>query len=136
MERFKEIVQSAMNHNDHMRRNHIEVISIEKDRAVLQLDAHPDVKNPYGVVHGGALYTLADDATGAAAVSGGNLYVTQEGTLHFVRNRSDGIIKAEAQVRHRGKTTCLVAVDITGEDGELIATGMFTYFRVEKTTGF
>lgn len=132
MNRLDEILESTMDRSGHMRRNHIKVASIEKDRAILQLEIHNDIKNPYGVVFGGVLYTLADDATAAAAVSDGNLYVTQDGALHFVSNQSEGSIKAEAQVRYRGKTTCLVSVDIVGENGMLIATGAFTFFRVEK----
>lgn len=130
---LRELLQRSMDKNGHLRRNHIEVVSVEKDHAILQLEIHPDIKNPYGIVHGGALYTLADDATAAAAVSSGQLYVTQDGSLHFVGNRSEGVITAEARVRHRGKSTCLVDVDITAEDGGLVATGTFTLFRVEKS---
>ena len=32
---------------------------------------------------------------------------------------------------HRGKTICLVRVDINGEDGTLLATGELVYFCVD-----
>ena len=42
-----------------------------------------------------------------------------------------GIVRADARVRHRGRTTCLVDVDILGEGEKLLATGEFTYFCID-----
>lgn len=110
--------------------NFMELELAEPDRVVYRLDIRPESRNPYGMVHGGALYTLADDAAGAAAHSDGRHYVTQHGDLHFLDNRAHGVIRAEGRVRHRGRSTVLVNVDITDETGALLATGEFSYFRV------
>lgn len=118
--------------NAFMLHNHIEIESVEPDRAVFRLDIRPESKNPYGMVHGGAIYTLADNATGSAAHTDGRYYVTQTSSLHFLRNQSEGVVRASARVRHRGRSTCLVEVDITGADGVLLATGEFTFFCVDK----
>ena len=75
---------------------------------------------------------MADDAAGAAAHTDGRHYVTQNGSLHFLKNQPSGIIRAEGRVRRRGKATCLAVVDITNEDGELLATGDFSYFCVDN----
>ena len=84
------------------------------------------------MVHGGALYTMADDAAGAAAHTDGRHYVTQNGNLHFLKNQGSGTIRAEGRIRRRGQATCLAVVDITNEGGELLATGDFSYFCVDK----
>ena len=47
--------------------------SVERDRAVFKLTIRPESKNPYGMIHGGAIYTLADNATGVAACTDGNI---------------------------------------------------------------
>lgn len=112
--------------------NFFELELVEPDRAVYRLDIRPESLNPYGMVHGGALYTLADDAAGAAAHSDGRYYVTQSGTLHFLDNRAGGVIRAEGTVRHRGRSTALVNVDLTSEDGTLLASGEFSYFCVDR----
>ena len=111
--------------------NHIEAEFVEPDHAIFCLNIRPESKNPYGVVHGGAIYTMADNATGFAAHTDGRNYVTQTSALHFLRNQSEGEIQADARVRHRGHSTCLVAVDILGEDEKLLATGEFTFFCVD-----
>ena len=112
--------------------NFYELEIMEKDRAVYRLNIRPESLNPYGMVHGGALYTMADDAAGSAAHTDGRHYVTQNGSLHFLKNQGSGTIRAEGRVRRRGKATCLVEVDITNESGELLATGQFSYFCIDQ----
>ena len=112
--------------------NHMEIVLAEQDHAVFRLTIRPESKNPYGMVHGGAIYTMADNATGAAAHTDGRTYVTQTSSLHFLRNQPEGDILADARVRHRGRSTCLVTVDILGEDKTLLATGEFTFFCVDE----
>ena len=112
--------------------NFIKLEAAEPDRAVYRLDIRPESRNPYGMVHGGALYTMAADAAGTAAHGDGRHYVTQHGDLHFLDNRAHGTIRAAGQVRHRGRSTVLVDVEITDESGALLATGTFSYFCVDR----
>lgn len=132
MEELEQAAAERLRRNAFMHHNFIELVSVEPDRAVFQLKIRPESKNPYGMVHGGAIYTLADNATGAATHTDGRSYVTQTSALHFLRNQSGGTVTAAARVRHRGRATCLTCVDITGEDGRLLATGEFTFFCVDK----
>lgn len=128
----KQLKELRLRENAFTRYNHFELEAVERDRAVYKLEIRLESRNPYGMVHGGALYTMADDAAGAAAHTDGRHYVTQNGSLHFLKNQPSGIIRAEGRVRRRGKTTCLAVVDITNEDGELLATGDFSYFCVDN----
>ena len=123
--------EDLMRGNAFMFHNYIEMESAERDKAVFKLVIRPESKTPYGIVHGGAIYTMADNAAGAVAHSDGRYYVTQTSSLHFLRNQAEGVVRAEARIRHRGKSTCLVDVDITGEGNILLATGQFTYFCVD-----
>ena len=129
-EQIRQNTEQRMRKNAFMLHNHIELESVDKDRAVFKLDIRPESCNPYGMVHGGAIYTLADNATGSAAHTDGRNYVTQSGTLHFLRNQREGIIRAQARVRHRGRSTVLVAVDVVGDDGTLLASGEFSFFCI------
>ena len=120
-------------HNPFMEHSFVEIEELTPERAVASLTIRPEVRNPYGMVHGGALYTLADNAAGFAAHTDGRAYVTQSSNLYFLRNQTEGVVCAEATVRRRGRTTCLVEVDITGADGALLASGTFVYFCVGQT---
>ncbi len=131
MDELEKMARDRLARNAFMLHNHMEMESVRQDGAVFRLEIHPDSKNPFGMVHGGALYTLADNAAGTAAHTDGRFYVTQTSSLHFLRNQAEGSVRAEGRVRHRGGTTCLVEVDITGESGLLLATGEFTFFCVD-----
>jgi len=134
MDDWEKLTAERARNNPFMNYNHVEIVSVEKDRAVVRLTIRPESKNPYGLIHGGAIYTLADDAAGAAAHSDGRFYVTQTSALHFLRNVAEGTVYTTAVVRHRGRSTCLISVDVTSERGTLLATGEFTFFCVDKAT--
>ena len=112
--------------------NHLEVEHVERDYAVFKLDIRPESKNPRGFVHGGLLAGMADNAAGYAAHSDGRVYVTQSSHMNYLHNQAEGVIRAAGRVLHRGRTVGLVRVDITGEDGALLATGELAYFCVDR----
>ena len=59
--------------NTFMHYNFNEQAELEQDYAVCKLDIRPECLNPFGMVHGGALCTLADNAAGMAAHTDGRL---------------------------------------------------------------
>ena len=118
-------------HNPFVQLLGIVIEEVGPDRSRLRLTIRPDSLNPHGLVHGGALFTLADNAAGCAASTDGRAYVTQGGDIHFLRVQSSGAVTAEARVVHRGRSTVLAEVSLTGDDGGLMATASFTYFCVD-----
>lgn len=131
-EDFTELMREKEANNKFVVHNYIQMVSVKKDEAVFSLDIREESKNSFGMVHGGAIYAMADNAAGFVVHTDGRHHVTQTSALHFLRNQSEGTVRATARVRHRGNTTALVAVDITGDNGKLIATGEFTFFCVDK----
>ena len=132
MNDLEQMTMERLKKNGFMQYNHMEMERVEPDRAVFRLEIRPESKNVYGMVHGGAIYTLADNATGSAAHTDGRHYVTQNGSLHFLKNQGEGTIRAEARVRHRGRSTVLVDVDVVGTDGLLLAAGEFSFFCIDR----
>lgn len=112
--------------------NGIHTSSSQPDHAEAVLTIGPDSLNPYGLLHGGAYYTLADCAGGTACRTDGRKYVTLYGGLSFIRSARSGTVTARAVIRHRGHSTCQVDVEITDEHGTLLATGNFTFFCIEQ----
>ena len=109
----------------------VEIVEVSPDRSRLRLELRPEFLNPHGLVHGGALFTLADNAAGCAASTDGRVYVTQESDIHFLCAQSSGAVTAEARVIHRGRSTVLAEVSLTDEEGRLLAAASFTYFCVD-----
>ena len=127
MSELQDTMKKRLESNSFMNYNHIELDFVEPDHAVFKMVIHPESRNTFGMVHGGALYSLADNATGSAAHTDGRSYVTQNSTFNFLRNQPEGTVYADARVRHRGGTTCLIDVEVTGQNGKMLATGTFTY---------
>ena len=128
---LKEKYVESNRRNPFVIRNGVEVEDVFPDRAILRLTIGPDSMNLHGFVHGGALFTLADNAAGSAASTDGRFYVTQASDIHFLRTQGEGVARAEAHVRHRGKSTVLVDVSITGDDDKLLATASFSFFCLD-----
>ena len=128
---LKEIYLESNKRNPFVLHNGIEIEDVFPDRSILRLTIRPESLNLHGLVHGGALFTLADNAAGCAASTDGRVYVTQQSDIHFLRVQSEGVLRAEARVRHRGRSTVLVDVNITGEESRLMATACFTYFCMD-----
>jgi len=128
-------IQERLRLNGFMNHNYIQLELVEDDHAIYTLEIRPESKNPAGMVHGGALYTMADNATGTAAHTDGRAYVTQSSDMHFLRGEYKGLVRCEARVRHRGRTTVLIDTEITNEAGKTLATGTFTYFCVGEKMG-
>ena len=116
--------------NAFMRHNGISVTEITSEHAVAVLHVAPESLNPYGCLHGGAYFTMADAASGALARYDGRSYVTISSSFNFIRPVSSGQVTAMANLRHRGRTTCLTSVSVTDEAGNLLACGDFTFFCV------
>ncbi len=131
MPTLEEIKNKRLNLNRFMTYNFIELSVLELDRAECRLTLRPESTNPSGMLHGGALYTMADSTAGSAAHSDGRIYVTQDSSMNYLSNIKEGTAVAVGTVVHRGKTTCLVNVDIIAEaTGKLLATGRFTFFCI------
>ena len=111
--------------------NHMELEHADAETVVIRMEIREESKNPLGIVHGGAMYTMADSAAGFAANLGEGRFVTQTGGLHYLANCREGVLRATARVTHRGRKSCLIKVDITDGSGRLMASGDFSFFRTE-----
>lgn len=101
-----------------------------------ELKIRQDHINGIGSVHGGGIYSLADTICGSLAASYGEWATTVSSSFNFLRAALDStVLYAEASEIRRGKRISVFDVKITDEKERLIATGTFTYFNMERTTG-
>ena len=88
---------AQMLENPFMQYNHIEIVSVTSDSAVMSLDIRRDTTNIYGYVHGGAFFTMADCCAGLTARSDGRQYVTQNASVNFIHNVKAGHLTARGR---------------------------------------
>lgn len=88
------------------------------------------VRQPYGIVHGGAYAAAAESLASAAtfmAVHGeGMLAMGQSNHTSFLRPVSQGTIHAEGTARHRGRTSWVWEVEFKDDEGRLCALSRVT----------
>jgi acyl-CoA thioesterase len=77
--------------------------------------------NSIGIVQGGAVFTLADFAFGAASNSGGKVAVAVSTNLSFMKATRCGTLHAEATEISRSRRVSTCTVRVTNESGELVA---------------
>jgi uncharacterized protein (TIGR00369 family) len=109
----------------------IRLDELAPDRARLALPFTDALPTMGDVVHGGAISSLIDTAAAAAAWSGAEVperirASTIGITVEFLAPARGQGVAAEARVLRRGVVTFL-AVDVTADDGQPVATALVTY---------
>ena len=83
------------------------------------------VKQPAGLVHGGAYAALAESMVSAttylAVADDGNFAVGQSNHTTFMRPATEGTVHAVGVPLHRGRTTWVWDVTFTDDEGRLCA---------------
>ena len=115
--------------------NHVKVTGVFDDgSAEGELIIHPDTLNVHGIVHGGALATLADTVGGwAVYVATGKPCVTVNYAFSFLRpalgtNRK---LCCRAVPEKLGGRLCVYRQTITDDNGVEVANGNFTFYLMD-----
>lgn len=109
----------------------IELLKVEEGLVFARIENKEMLHNIYGDMHGGALYSIADNLAGIAAASYGYYVTTVNGSIQYlkaVRNTEE--ILCEARVIKAGKSISSVHVEIRDARGNLYNTVEFTYFNL------
>ena len=115
----------------------VELIEIKEGYSKARLVITAEHLNAGGRTQGGAIFTLADLALAAAANSHGTLAFSLSSNITFLRSSGPGdVLYAEARERYIGRSTGCYQVDITNQDGELIATFESSVFRKDQKVPF
>ncbi len=107
----------------------IELVAWEKGRARARMSVEPHHLNGVGVVHGGALFTLADVAFAVASNSHGTLALGINANIAFVKSSRGGVLEAEAVEVAINPKLATYEVKVNNEAGELLAVFQGTVYR-------
>ena len=88
--------------------------------------------NGVDLVHGGAIFTLADLAFAVASNSHGTVAVAINVSISFVKAAREGVLTAEAREVSRNPKLASYSVTVTDEDGETVALFQGMVYRKKK----
>ena len=101
----------------------IQLEAIEPGTAETSMVITGDLLNFHGTPHGGAIYSLADAAFGAAANSHGETALALETNVSYLDAVETGTeLTATAEETHATRRTAEYEVVVTDESGERVAT--------------
>ena len=111
----------------------MELVELKSGEAVLRLEMRDELRQPHGILHGGATASVIDTATAFAVVSvlaDDEKASTVDLTVHYLRPVIEGAITCKARVVRGGRRLLTVSADVFDDQGKLIATALSTYSKV------
>ena len=108
----------------------LELEEVRTDYARMRLPFRPELEQPAGVVHGGALATLIDTVVVPAigqAYDPGWAYFTVTMNIRYIGAVVGEDAIAEGWIDQRGRTTVFCGAEVRTASGKLAADGTMTY---------
>jgi acyl-CoA thioesterase len=108
----------------------METLEIRKGKSIIQMPFRKKLTHPYGIVHGGAIASLADSAVAMALiglVKPSDRITTIEFKINFFTPVSQGKLTAQAKIIYKGSKTAVGDVEVSNEAGKLVAKVIATY---------
>ena len=111
----------------------IELLEVTSGGAKVKMEVKQFHINGVGLVHGGALFTLADFAFAAAANSHDEVAVAINASISYLKAVKAGTLFAVAEELSNSRKISVYSIKITDEQNELVA--MFQGMAYKKGAG-
>ncbi|MBA3334891.1 MAG: PaaI family thioesterase [Acidobacteria bacterium] len=111
----------------------MELTELGGGEAIFKLQMREELRQPHGLLHGGATASLIDTTMAFAVITclaENEKASTVDLTVHYLRPLIDGTITCTAKVVKTGKRLLTVSADVVSDKEKLIATAISTYSKV------
>ena len=124
-------LRDIVKNNPYMQMLSMEVMELSGQHAKGKMKVGPNLLNPYGSVHGGCLYSLADVISGLAACARGRYCSTVSGNMNYIMPaiNTEYVYCSANEVRY-GSHLAVYEVQLTDDEGNLLETGTFTFYKL------
>ena len=114
-----------------IKNNHYSLVDLKQNYCVMEAEVTDDSLNPYGMVHGGFLFGLADTAAGVAARSTGKKAVTLSSHIEYLHACYGSKVKAVVEAVKIGKTVSVYQASIYDDQDVIVAKAIIDYFYID-----
>jgi uncharacterized protein (TIGR00369 family) len=133
---YRDIIERRSNPSTYYGHLGMYVKELDEGTSRMQMSVDDRLFNAGGVVHGGALASIADAAIAAALSTLVDLakekMFTVEMKVNYMAPVRDGEIIAEARIIQRGKSVAVGESNVYSADGKLAAKAIATYMIKER----
>ncbi|HEY5494145.1 MAG TPA: PaaI family thioesterase [Candidatus Anoxymicrobiaceae bacterium] len=132
-ERYKEIIRERVESSPFYQHMGLEVTGLGSGWSTFRMQAGPHLFNVGGIVHGGAVMSIADAAASVALATlldkGAERPITVELKINFCSPATAGAVEAKGSVVQKGSRIAVCEVEVT-QEGRLVAKGISTYMII------
>ena len=108
----------------------LEIVEVSDDRMRGRVVVRDELKQPYGLVHGGVYAAIAESlasmGTAMVVARQGQLAMGLSNQTSFLRPVTEGVIEAVATRKHAGRTTWVWEVEMTDQQNRLCVLSRMT----------
>jgi acyl-CoA thioesterase len=111
----------------------MEMVELSNGEAIFKLEMREELRQPHGLLHGGATASLIDTAMAFAVVTclaKDEKASTVDLTVHYLRPVVKGSVTCTAKIVKAGKRLLTVSAEVVSDEEKLIATALSTYSKV------
>ncbi|RRJ88634.1 PaaI family thioesterase [Gulosibacter macacae] len=98
----------------------IEFIEVDEHHVRARMPIRDEMRNGFGIVHGGFPYLLGDTAFAFSGTAAGAPMVTHHASTTYTAPACGAYLEAEARVHHRYGRYVICNVDVFDEDGSTV----------------
>ena len=114
----------------------MEVLEVGPGRAKVRMAISEKLFNAADMVHGGALFSLADYAFALAANSGEDIGIAISATMHYIRPAKQGFLYAECHEVAHNRRMGTYSATVTDESGQIVsAFEGLAYYKAAEPDG-
>ena len=113
------------------------LVKLEPGYAIVEMAPQKDTTNIFGMTHGGAIFSLIDEAFQVSCNSHGTVAVALSMTINY-HNPPHGksFLRAESKEIHCSEKTATYEITVTDEKNRLIASCLALAYRKGNTLPF
>jgi acyl-CoA thioesterase len=135
-----EVIQSIQRHVKKERfaqKLGLRLIRLEPGRAIVEMEPQEDLTNIFGMTHGGAIFSLIDEAFEVSCNAHGTVAVALSMSITFHRAPDQqSRLRAESVEIHRSAKTGTYEIKVTDEHNALVASCTALAYRKKEKLPF
>lgn len=133
----KEIFKRRVESEPFARKMGMRLIEVDEGRAVIEMSPDEGNLNILGMTHGGAIFSLMDEAFEISSNSHGTVAVALNMSVTYHQApKADGPLRAESRELHRSRKTATYEIKVTDEKNTLIASCSALVYRKKQELPF
>lgn len=136
-EAVRRAMRSKVKEEPFARKLGLRLVDFKEGYARVDMDVSEDLTNILGLLHGGAIFSLVDEAFQVGVNAHGTVSVALNMSISYLKSARIGdCLTAEAREIQSTRRTAHYEILVTDQDGQLIACSHATAYRKSKPLSF